>query len=302
MTDEALATARGVISGTARAATVRIRVYWALIKSLQTGLLLITAIAGYMSSRPQPHAWAPLLALTGSLFLSIGGSTALNMVWDRDIDTKMTRTQSRPLPSQQLSTREALTIGIVMVLLGTAWALHLSIAYGVVVLAGVLFDVLVYTCWLKRRTPWSIIWGGAAGAMPIVAGRVLGLGTFDAAGIWLGLAILLWIPTHIMTFSIQHAGQYAAAGVPVFPNRYSARTTRIIIGVSTLGAVIAMLWAMYGLDLNGSLMWAARGLGGGLCAATLVAMVHATPRLNNVLYKLASVYMLGSMIILIAAA
>src|SRR5690606_38276665 len=100
----------------------------------------------------------------------------LNMVYDRDIDARMKRTAQRPLPSGQLSTGEALRFGVLLSTLGVGGALLLDPWYGVVVGAGLTFDVMVYTIWLKRRTPWSILWGGIAGGMPILAGRTLGAG------------------------------------------------------------------------------------------------------------------------------
>ena len=280
----------------------RLTAYWPLVKDLQTGLLVVTGLAGYLSGRTGPASATAVLSLLGSLFLAVGGSTVLNMVVDRDIDAKMARTRHRPLPSGTVSVAEALTLGLSMVAVGLAWAFVLDHRYALVVLAGVLFDVLVYTCRLKRRTPWSIVWGGIAGGMPILAGRALATGSVDGIGLWLALAGLLWIPTHIMTFSIKYAGDYAAAGVPVFPNRHGVATIRAIIGISTAGAVAAMLWAMYRLDLGAALMWSARGLGGGLFAFTLLATVIPTERRNFWLYKLASLYMLGSMVVLMAGA
>jgi protoheme IX farnesyltransferase len=144
------------------------------------------------------------------------------------------------------------------------------------------------------------VWGGIAGGMPILAGRTLALGHVDIVGGWLALAILLWIPTHMMTFSIKYAADYREAGVPVFPNRYGIPATKLVIGLSTGGAVTAMLWAMYRLNLPASLMWTAWGLGAALFGFTIATMAHATPKLTYLLYKLASLYMLGSMIVIIA--
>ncbi|MGC9358440.1 MAG: protoheme IX farnesyltransferase, partial [Anaerolineae bacterium] len=235
-------------------------------------------------------------------FLAVGGSTVLNMVVDRDIDAQMKRTCGRPLPSGAVTAVEGLTLGLGMALVGTLWAGHTDPLYGAIIAAGVFFDVIVYTLWLKRRSPWSILWGGVAGGMPILAGRVLATGSIDVTGLLLALAVLLWIPTHIMTFSIKYAGDYRAAAVPVFPNRYGVRATRWIIALSTVGATVVMLWAVYRIGVGSGLLWIARGLGGLLCGFTLASLLHPTPRLNFILYKLASLYMLGSMIVLIAGA
>jgi len=278
---------------------VRLKAYAGMLKNLQTGLLVITGLAGYSSGRPV-SALPEALALTGSLFLAVGGSTVLNMVIDRDIDATMPRTANRPLPSGAIAPPQALIFGLALALAGILWAGRLQPLYGTVVFAGLFFDVVVYSLWLKRRSPWSIVWGGIAGGMPALAGRVLATGQIDLTGLLLALAVLLWIPTHIMTFSIKYAGDYRAAGVPVFPNHYGVRVTRWIIAASTVSAAVVMLWSVYRIGVAGGLLWAARGLGGLLCAFTLISLLRPTPRLNLILYKAASLYMLGSMIVLIA--
>src|SRR5574342_793162 len=100
--------------------TNKVRLYWPLIKSLQTGLLLSTGIAGYLSSRPPFHL-STLLGLIASLFLAISGSTIMNMWYDRDIDAKMKRTHMRPAASGQLDPREVLAVGLTISILGIGW-------------------------------------------------------------------------------------------------------------------------------------------------------------------------------------
>ncbi len=100
----------------------RVRMYWTLSKSLQTGLLLVTGLAGYFSARCPTHSTELVLSLAATLFLAIGGSTVINMVWDRDIDAKMLRACRRPLPSGQMSTTEGVILGLVMSIAGIGGA------------------------------------------------------------------------------------------------------------------------------------------------------------------------------------
>jgi protoheme IX farnesyltransferase len=116
--------------------TMKIRYYWQMTKYLQTGLLLSTGLAGYMSARCPVQTWQMVLALAGSLFLAISGSTVINMVYDRDIDARMPRTQKRPLPNGKVGVGEALTLGSVLSIIGIGWAAFLSPLYGLVVLGG----------------------------------------------------------------------------------------------------------------------------------------------------------------------
>jgi protoheme IX farnesyltransferase len=278
---------------------VKVRLYWQLIKSLQTGLLLITGIAGFMSVCCPVKMWSALAGMVATLFLAISGSTVLNMVYDRDIDARMKRTAQRPLPSGQLSTGEALRFGVLLSTLGVGGALLLDPWYGVVVGAGLTFDVMVYTIWLKRRTPWSILWGGIAGGMPILAGRTLGTGQIEHIGLLLALAVLLWIPTHIMTYGIKHAADYKRAGVPTFANHYGERVTRVIISVSTILAVLTMALCAWLIGLHAHCLYATIGLGVTLAALTAVAAVFPSPKLNFGTFKFASVYMLASMLLII---
>jgi protoheme IX farnesyltransferase len=280
----------------------RLRAYWTLIKSLQTGLLLVTGLAGYMSSRCPVTTWQTLIAVTGSLFLAISGSTVLNMVYDRDIDQKMKRTCQRPLPAGLVTVREALLLGTGLSVVGVTWAAALSPLYGVVVFAGLFFDMAVYTVWLKRRTSWSIIWGGIAGGMPILAGRALGTGQIDGIGLLLALAVLLWIPTHIMTFSIRHREDYAKAGVPTFPSAYGIPVTRTIIALSSVGAAVAISIAAVGLGTNGGYLRLLGVLTAGLLGLAMTSMIRPSERAYFGLFKYASVYMLSSMLLVAGGA
>ncbi|MCZ7554268.1 MAG: heme o synthase [Anaerolineales bacterium] len=273
--------------------------YWPLIKGLQTGLLLATGVAGYMSARCPVMHLPTLAGLTGSLFLAISGSTVLNMWYDRDIDSKMRRTHTRPLASSRVTPAEALRLGLALSLLGVAWAAAMKPLYGLVVFAGLFFDVAVYTIWLKRRTAWSIVWGGISGGMPILAGRVLGTGVIDWVGIALALSVLFWIPTHIMTFSMKYREDYQAAGVPTFPSTYGFFTTRVIIAVSSIFAALLIGIAAFGIGMTWGYLRVLVVLSIGLFLLAVISIIKPSERLNFGLFKFASVYMLASMILLV---
>ncbi|HEX2994448.1 MAG TPA: UbiA family prenyltransferase, partial [Anaerolineales bacterium] len=227
----------------------KIHLYWPLIKSLQTGLLLSTGIAGYLSSRPPFHI-SLLLGLIASLFLAISGSTIMNMWYDRDIDAQMKRTHKRPAASGQLSQQEVFLVGMTVSILGIGLAVLIDPFYGLVVFAGWFFDVIVYTVWLKRRTCWSILWGGISGAMPILSGRVLAVGAIDLVGVLLALSILFWIPTHTLTYSMKFRLDYKNACIPTFPETYGESFTRMTIAVSSILAAIAIGWASILIGLS----------------------------------------------------
>jgi protoheme IX farnesyltransferase len=274
------------------------RKYFPLVKSLQTGLLLITGLAGFMSARCPVLNFPIVLGLTGSLLLSISGSTVLNMWYDRDIDAKMPRTSKRPLSTGETTPQEALIFGLALSIIGISWAFAIDVLYGIVVFAGLFFDVVVYTIWLKRRTAWSIIWGGIAGGMPVLAGRVLGTGTIDWVGIALALGVLFWIPTHILTFSIRYYDDYQKAAVPTFPSTYSFQTTRLVIAVSSILATLAFGIASYGVGLTWGFLRLLVVLSAGLFVLAVQSLRSPSERITFGLFKYASLYMLCAMLLM----
>lgn len=277
------------------------RKFTPLIKSLQTGLLLLTGLAGFMSARCPVLNIPTLLGLTGSLFLAISGSTVLNMWFDRDIDAIMPRTCDRPLSTGETKPQEALLFGLILASIGIAWSFSIDALYGLIVFAGLFFDVVIYTIWLKRKTPWSIIWGGISGGMPVLAGRALGVGAVDWVGIALALGVLFWIPTHILTFSIRYHADYQAAKVPTFPSRYGFQTTRAIIAGSSLLTAISLGAAAYGVGLTWGFLRLLVIFSTGLIFLAVKSLVTPSDKTTFNLFKYASLYMMGSMLLMFLA-
>jgi protoheme IX farnesyltransferase len=280
----------------------KLRLYWPLTKSLQTGLLLSTGLAGYMSARCPVMHWYDFLGLGLSLFLAIAGSTILNMWYDRDIDSVMNRTHHRPLADGRVAPNEALRLGLILSTLGIGMAVAMSPLYGLVVFAGLFFDVVVYTVWLKRRTCWSIVWGGIAGGMPILAGRAFGLGRLDGIGILLALAILFWIPTHILTFSMRYFDDYQAARIPTFPSVYGFPVTRATIAVSSVLAALSIAGAGFLIGMEWGYLRLLAVLSSGLLVLAVASVFRPTERVNFGLFKYASMYMLGAMLLIALSA
>lgn len=275
----------------------KIKLYWPLVKGLQTGLLLATGVAGYMSAHSNPDLLI-LFMLAGSLFLSISGSTVLNMWWDRDIDAKMRRTQKRPTTNGSVTPNEALRLGLVLSIIGVGWAVAVNALYGLVVFSGLFFDIVVYSMWLKRRTCWGIVWGGISGAMPILAGRVLAVGEIEIIGLLIAAAVLFWIPTHTLTFSIKFQNDYNAAGVPTFPSTYGLETTRAVIALSSIIAAASIGVAGVMIGVQAGILRLMTVLSVGLLLLSFATIFRPSEQVNFSLFKYASLYMLASMILL----
>lgn len=231
--------------------------------------------------------------------MAISGSTVLNMVYDRDIDAKMERTCNRPLPVGLIHEVEAGVLGTGLGILGVGWAFLLSPLYGAVVFTGLFLDVVVYTMWLKRKTAWSIVWGGIAGGMPILAGRALGLGQIDWVGLVLASAVLFWIPTHILTFTLRYKTDYQRCGIPTFPSQYGEQKTQWAIAFSSVAASLTMGIAAYGIGMTWGYMRLLAVLSSGLFFLALTSVIRPSQTLNFGLFKFASLYMLSSMVLLL---
>ena len=267
----------------------KISLYWKLIKSLQTGLLLATGLAGFMSCKCPVFNMPIVIGISISLFLSISGSTVLNMWYDRDIDSKMTRTCYRPLASGQVKSKEVLILGVVLSVIGIGTSLLIDPIFGLLVFLGFFFDVILYTIWLKRKTCWSIIFGGVAGGMPILAGRTLGIGHIDWIGITLAMAILFWIPTHIMTFSMRYHDDYTTAGIPTFPSKYSFSMTRLLIAISSIFASLAIGISAIGVGISFGYLGFLIVLSTGLIILSIWSLLKPSEKLNFSLFKYASI-------------
>src|SRR6476660_9613680 len=174
-----------------------------------------------------------------------GAAGALNMWYDADIDAMMARTATRPIPSGRVSRSEALVFGLMLgmcAILGTL----LNMAAAALLAFTIFFYVVVYTMWLKRRTPQNIVIGGAAGALPPVIGWVAAAGDVGLEPLILFLIIFLWTPPHFWALSLNLAGEYARAGVPMLPVVAGrAETKRQILLYSVLLVPISLMpWAL----------------------------------------------------------
>ena len=280
----------------------KLRLYWPLTKSLQTGLLVSTGLAGYMSARCPVFHLGTVAGLFISLVASISGSTILNMWWDRDIDARMGRTSRRPLAAGKINPKEALWVGLTLSAAGVGLAMAMDVLYGLIIFAGLFFDVVVYSMWLKRRTCWSIVWGGISGGMPILAGRALGLGEVDWIAVMLSFGILFWIPTHILTFSMRYYDDYRAAGVPTFPSTYGFDFTRATIAIASILAALAMAAAAWGIGMAWGFLRLLGVMSAGLLVLAFATTFRPSERINYGLFKYASLYMLAAMILVAIAA
>ena len=220
----------------------------ALMKPRVMSLVLFTALTGIVLAPEPIH---PVLAVIALICIAVGAgaSGALNMWFDADIDALMQRTASRPIPRGRVAPEEALTFGIVLAV-GAVTTLGLLVSWAAAALLAftIAFYVLVYTMWLKRRTPQNIVIGGAAGAFPPMVGWAAATGSVSLESIVLFLIIFMWTPPHFWALALYRARDYERAGVPMLPVVAGPDETRKqIVIYSALLVPLALIPALMGL-------------------------------------------------------
>ncbi len=236
----------GTRAGTTTSLAGTARAYLALTKPRIIELLLVTTLPTMiLAADGLPGAWLVAATLIGGS-LAAGSANTLNCVYDRDIDAVMHRTRSRPLATGAVSVRAAAAFGVTLGLVSVAWlAATVNMLSAVLALAAIAFYVLVYTMLLKRRTTQNIVWGGAAGCMPVLIGWAAVTDSLSLTPWVLFLIIFFWTPPHYRPLSLRFRDDYAKADVPMLPVVATpAVVARSIIGYSWLmvAATIA-LWA-----------------------------------------------------------
>ena len=222
--------------------------YIALLKPRVMSLVVFTGFAGLVVAPGEIH---PLIGAVAVLCIAVGAgaSGAINMWYDRDIETVMNRTCGRPIPRGAVSPDAALSFGGVLAVLsvtmmgiGVNWTAAGLLAFTI------FFYVVIYTMWLKRRTPQNIVIGGAAGAFPPMIGWAAVTGDISLASISLFLLIFMWTPPHFWALSLFREGDYAKAGVPMMPVVAGQRATkRQMLIYTLLLAPIALVPAWLGV-------------------------------------------------------
>jgi protoheme IX farnesyltransferase len=197
-----------------------------------------------------PGQLHPVLAAVAILCIATGAGAAgvMNMWYDRDIDALMRRTARRPIPTGRIAPGHALLFGLGLAV-GSVLVMALATnGTAAAALAGsILFYVLIYTAWLKRRTPQNIVVGGAAGALPPVIGWLAVTGSLDMLPLLMFAIVFCWTPPHFWSLSLWSHADYQRAGVPMLPVVAGAKETRrqICIYAIVLVAISVAPWALH---------------------------------------------------------
>lgn len=229
-------------AGNSSTAAPRVADYIALTKPRIVSLLLLTGVCGLLAGASGHPALRTLLAVVGGGALSAGGANALNCALDRDLDAVMARTRDRPLPRGRVSIRHAVVFGLVLNAAAALWLVGGAnvLAAGLAV-CGSAWYVLVYTLWLKRRSPQNIVIGGAAGCFPPLVGWAAATGRLDWTALALAAVIFLWTPPHFWALATLLREDYRQAGIPMMPVVASTERTAGLVLAYVVATVAASL-------------------------------------------------------------
>lgn len=214
-------TARHAVSGERKgfaSVGAQLRDHVVLLKPRVMSLVVFTGAVGFLIA-PVKVEWLQLAIALAAMVGGAGGCGALNMWWDADIDARMSRTAARPIPRGVITPREALLIGAALSVISVlSLGLMVNWLSAALLAATIGIYVLVYTMWLKRRTPLNIVIGGASGALPPMIGWAAATNSLSAESIALFAVIFVWTPPHFWSLALRGCADYARAGVPMLPN------------------------------------------------------------------------------------
>jgi protoheme IX farnesyltransferase len=226
------------------------RLYLALTKPRVVALIVFTAIVGTLLSTPGLPPLHPLFWGNLGIALASACAATINHVLDRRIDAQMSRTRGRPLPTGNLSERQALIFAAVLGFVSMAvLGLLVNPLTAVLTFLSLIGYAIIYTAWLKRATSQNIVIGGAAGAAPPVLGWTAVTGHVDADALLLFLIIFAWTPPHFWALAIARRDEYARAGIPMLPVTHGVAHTRLqVLLYTVLLVVVTLLPFMTGMS------------------------------------------------------
>ena len=237
----------------------RLQDYALILKPRVMSLVVFTAFVGLLLA---PGSIDPKIGFISIVCIAIGAgaSGAINMWYDQDIDLIMTRTMNRPIPAGRMEPKEALFFGVILSSLSVGsmgWFVNLPAA--ALLAITILYYVIIYTMWLKRRSPQNIVIGGVAGAFPPMIGWIAVTGTMDYGAIALFFIIFLWTPPHSWALALFRKTDYEAAGVPMMPLIVGELETKRLILIYSWLMVIATM-SMVVLGISGLIYFVTAGI------------------------------------------
>lgn len=254
--------------------------YVALMKPRVMSLVVFTALVGLVMA---PGGMHPVMALAAIALIAVGagGSAALNMWYDADIDAVMSRTKTRPVPAGRVTPDAAVTFGLwVSGLSVLSMAVMINYLSAALLAFTIFFYAVIYTMFLKRRTAQNIVIGGAAGALPPIIGWAAAANSVSIEPLIYFAIIFFWTPPHFWALALIKNDDYQAANVPMLPVTAGVKSTlsQIVLYAFVLFGVSLM---PYALGFSGLFYASGAALLGGLFIALCVGLALASEKNRN---------------------
>ncbi len=215
--------------------TLKIFDYIGLCKVKVVSLIILTAIIGMFLATPELPSMSTVIAATLGIALASSSAAVFNHVIDQKIDHEMQRTRKRPLPEGRVTSRSAITFGVILGIVGISILLiFVNTLTAILTFFAMIGYAVIYTIYLKRRTPYNIVIGGAAGAAPPLLGWSSITNSIDQGAVILFLIIFFWTPPHFWALAIYRKNEYAKVHIPMLPVTHGNPYTRIQILIYTL--------------------------------------------------------------------
>ena len=285
--------ATNVPTGLAARAKAPWRRYLELTKPKVVALITFTAIVGTLLASPGLPPLGPLVWGNLGIALAAGCAATLNHVLDRRIDEQMTRTRGRPLPTGQLTERNALIFAAVLGITAMAiLAFLVNLLTAMLTFLSLIGYAVIYTVWLKRATSQNIVIGGAAGAAPPVLGWTAVTNSVDPNALLLFLIIFVWTPPHFWALAIARRDDYARAGIPMLPVTHGLAYTRLQVLLYTV--LLTLVTLMPYLTRMSGLIYlaAALGLNAGFLYYALALKITARAELPMRVFRFSVNYLM----------
>ncbi len=223
-----------------------INTYIKLTKPHVWSLLVFTGSAGYLIASGGSFDLTFILVTIALIFGTAGANTVTGY-FDRDIDQIMFRTMNRPLPKGEVTPQNALYFGLLLVFLSVILAFYINFLTFVLMVLGLFDNIIIYSWWSKRRTPWNILLGAPSGGMPTLIGYAAYNSILPVDAWLLFLLVIIWTPLHIWTLALKYRDDYLRANVPMLTSITPVDKAIKILGVSSLALIgFSLLLPVYG--------------------------------------------------------
>ena len=226
-----------------------IKKYVELTKPKVTLLNLFVGVTCFILAAYPAISWLNLAVFSVVGYLAAGGCGVLNSVYDRDVDKLMMRTSKRAIPAGYITSTQALTFGVAMIAASFAVAyVYFNPLTFLMLAAGLVFYLLIYTVWLKRKSPWNVVIGGFAGCFAALSGWTAAVNTVSLVPLLVAGLDFLWTPGHLWGLAIKKMKEYKLAGIPMLPVKMGLnKTGQVVFFLNAVTVAFSFLFPMFGL-------------------------------------------------------